>query len=79
MNSPKKLTSQQQNEQQQQTPSAEETRAEAVEFSTIEAMLRHDALHTPVPPRIAKELSKSIQKEAPAPRSWWRRLLGGGG
>jgi hypothetical protein len=45
-----------------------------LEFSTAEEMLRHDALHTPVPPSIAHRLQESI---GPAPtRSWWRRFFG---
>jgi hypothetical protein len=46
------------------------------EFATVEQMLRHDALHTPVPPGIARRLNESIGPVAPPPRAWWRRLLG---
>jgi len=43
------------------------------EFATAEQMLRHDAVHTPVPPAIAQRLQASIaQLPAPAP-SWWRK------
>jgi len=57
-------------EQQTQQPAA-------LEFATPEAMLRHDALHTPVPPSIVNRLRDSLAQMPPAPRrAWWRRLLG---
>jgi len=71
-----KLTSQEQEQlaaqqQQQQTSSAQE-------FASVEEMLRHDALHTPVPPRIAQRLDESISQLPPPPsRAWWRRFFGG--
>jgi hypothetical protein len=70
-----KLTSQEQEQlaaqQQQQQASA------AQQFDSVEAMLRHDALHTPVPPRIAQRLEDSInQLPPPATKAWWRRLFG---
>ncbi len=71
-----KLTSQEQEQlaaqQQQQQGSA------PLEFNTPEEMLRHDALHTPVPPNIADRLEESISKLPPPPsRAWWRRFFGG--
>ena len=42
----------------------------------VEEMLRHDALHTPVPPTIAHRLSESIGQMPAPPRPWWRRLFG---
>jgi hypothetical protein len=72
-----KLNSQEQ-EQAQQTAAAQQTQDAAVrEFATPEEMLRHDALHTPVPPTIAHRLQESIGKTPPSTQSWWRRLLGG--
>lgn len=77
MNPPKKLISRQQAEEQQQSVTQETTQTESArEFATVEEMLRHDALHTPVPPSIERRLEQSIEKE-PAPASWWRRLFGG--
>jgi hypothetical protein len=68
-----KLTSRQ-SEQEQQLSHQEAQKHSAHEFATVEAMLRHDAVHTPVPPSIAHRLQESI---GPAtPRSWWRRLFG---
>jgi hypothetical protein len=78
MNRQTKLNSQQQ--QEQQLASAHQTQQPApLEFSTPEEMLRHDALHTAVPPAIAFRLQESISKTPPRPLSWWRRLLGGSG
>ena len=57
-------------QQQTQSPSARE-------FASVEEMLRHDALHTPVPPTVASRLEESVKQLPPASsRAWWRRLLG---
>ncbi len=71
-----KLTQKQQEQlaaEQQQTRSSS-----AKEFASVEEMLRHDALHTPVPPTIAYRLEESIkQLPPPTSRAWWRRFFGG--
>jgi hypothetical protein len=68
-----KLTSRQ-SEQEQQLSHHQTQEQSVTEFATVEEMLRHDALHTPVPPSIAHRLQESI---GPAPaRSWWRRFFG---
>ena len=71
-----KLTQQEQEQLaagQQQTQSSS-----AKEFASVEEMLRHDALHTPVPPTIAYRLEESISQLPPPPgRAWWRRFFGG--
>ena len=71
-----KLTQQEQEQLaagQQQTQSSSEK-----EFASVEEMLRHDALHTPVPPTIAHRLEESTsQLEPPPGRAWWRRFFGG--
>ena len=70
-----KLTQKEQEQlaaEQQQTQSAA-----AQEFASVEEMLRHDALHTPVPPTIEHRLEESVKDLPPAAaRGWWRRLLG---
>ena len=67
-----------QKEQEQLAAEQQHRQSTAPEFESVEAMLRHDALHTPVPPNIAYRLNESVkQLPRPAPRSWWRRLLGG--
>lgn len=71
-----KLTSE---EQTQQRLAEEQTQQQsALEFASVEEMLRHDALHTPVPPAVTERLKESLgQLPPPPPRSWWRRLFGG--
>ncbi len=77
MNPPKKLSSQQQTQSREQTLSQEQSAEHAgVEFASPEEMLRHDALHTPVPPAIALRLRESIRDLPAPPRSWWRRFFG---
>jgi hypothetical protein len=46
------------------------------EFATAEEMLRHDAIHTPVPPAIAYRLQNSIAQVPRPRRSWWQRWFG---
>jgi len=71
----KKLTSEEQQQQQtaEQKQNLEKT---ALEFASVDEMIRHDALHTPVPPGIARRLGESVAQAPNAPRPWWRRLLG---
>ena len=58
-------------QQQTQLPSARE-------FASVEEMLRHDALHTPVPPTIAYRLEASVKQLPPtSSKAWWRRFFGG--
>ena len=47
----------------------------ALEFSTPEEMLRHDAEHTTVPPEVARRLKQSTAALPPPSRSWWKRLF----
>ena len=78
MNPPKKIITRQQPEEQQHAQSAQQIQQQgAREFATAEEMLRHDALHTPVPPAIGRRLQESVsQLPAPPARAWWRRLFG---
>jgi hypothetical protein len=74
-----KFQHKQNSEQQQEAQSAEQqkTQAEAQEFATPEELLRHDALHTVVPPKIGYRLQESLEQSAPPPpQGWWRRLFG---
>jgi hypothetical protein len=57
--------------QQQQTQSSS-----VQEFATPEDLLRHDALHTPVPPTVAHRLKESIGQMPASGHPWWKRLLG---
>ena len=77
MNPPKKFTSQQKSEQRQAF-SGEQTQSQTeLEFQNVEDLLRHDALHTPVPPSIERRLQESLGDTPPPRPSWWRRLFGG--
>jgi hypothetical protein len=61
------------NQEQFQHQTSERQQKIMRDFASAEEMLRHDALHTPVPPAIAQRLQSSIA-QSPAPsRSWWQR------
>jgi hypothetical protein len=65
-------------EQEQQAPLQQQAQQQtAKQFASAEEMLRHDALHTIVPPSIARRLDASIQQTTPPATPWWRRLLDG--
>ena len=71
-----KLTPQEQEQLAAQLQQAQSSTAR--EFASVEEMLRHDALHTPLPPTIAVRLEESVkQLPPPASRAWWRRFFGG--
>jgi len=61
---------------QQQAIERQTAQQSAREFANAEEMLRHDALHTPVPPAIAHRLQESLGPLSPPARSWWRRWFG---
>ncbi len=66
-------------EQQQQHAAEEHAQSQAVhEFASVEEMLRHNAIHTPVPPSIEQRLKKSTAGLPPQKQAWWKRFLGGG-
>jgi hypothetical protein len=65
---------------QQQVSGFEQQSAQqpALDFSSPEELLRHDAAQTQVPPAVAQRIGQSIQGlPQPRPRSWWKRLFGG--
>ena len=65
-------------EEEQQAAAQHEVHQQgAIEFATPEEMLRHDAVHTPVPPAIAHRLQASTAELPQPPQSWWKRLFGG--
>jgi hypothetical protein len=51
------------------------TQSQPLEFPSVDEMLRHDALHTPVPPGIERRVRDSLGEEA-KPQAWWRRWFG---
>ena len=63
-------------QQQQQQQRQQEQQSAPLEFASPEALLRHDALHTPVPPSIGRRLEESLAGLPAARRPWWRRLFG---
>jgi hypothetical protein len=71
-----KLTPQ---EQEQLAAAQQQTQSlSPLEFASVDEMLRHDALHTPVPPTIVHRLAESTSQLPPPPgRAWWRRFFGG--
>ena len=71
-----KLTSQEQQAERQTSENRNNLESTALEFDSVEKMLRHDALHTPVPPAIVHRLEASLGTEPPRGRSWWRRWFG---
>ena len=72
----KKFISREQ-EQEQHAALQQSQEKAAREFSSVEEMLRHDALHTPVPPNVAHRLRQSVGQAMPPARSpWWKRLFG---
>ena len=79
MNPPKRIKVRQQAEEEQHALNEQQSQTQAAhEFATVEDLLRHDALQTPVPPAIAQRLAESVSQLPPRPaRAWWRRLLGG--
>ena len=64
--------------EQQQTVAGQKTLSQAShEFANVEEMLRHDAIHTSVPPEIEMRLQKSTAALPALKRSWLRKLFGG--
>ncbi len=79
MDVPKKLTARQQTEQEGQlTETKTEQTESARQFASIDELLRHDALHTPVPPSVEFRLQESVKQEGLKPAPWWRRFFSGG-
>ena len=69
----------QQTHQQEQTTAQQNsaTQQTALEFSTGEEAIRHDAAQTALPPAIAERLRKSIEQEPQKPSEpWWKRIFG---
>ena len=63
---------------QEQTAQNSAQQQTALEFSTAEEALRHDAAQTELPPTLAERLKKSIAQEPPKENvPWWKRLFGG--
>jgi hypothetical protein len=69
----------QQNQQHGQTVTEQNstTQQSALEFSTSDEAIRHDAAQIALPPAIAERLRESIEKEPARPSGpWWKRFFG---
>jgi hypothetical protein len=78
MNIHNKLTTKSKTDEQQQALGQHQLQPEAGrEFASVEEMLRHDALHTPVPPAISFRLQASINQTPRPTPTWWQRWFGG--
>jgi hypothetical protein len=71
-----RLNTGQKAEQDLQASQADQTGANYTEFANPEELLRHDALHTPVPPSIARRLKESLGPLPPPSSPWWRKFFG---
>jgi len=70
------INSAQEQQTQQSSHESEVRQQSGHQFASAEEMLRHDALHTPVPPGIAQRLQQSLKEKSPPTNSWWRKLFG---
>ena len=71
-----RLNTGQKGEQDLQTSQTQRSSGAVTEFANPEELLRHDALHTPVPPSIARRLKESLGSLTPPSNSWWRKFFG---
>jgi hypothetical protein len=65
-------TKQEAETQQEQT--GQQRREAALEFDSVEEMIRYDAAQTTVSPELGERLLRSVETERP-PRPWWKRWL----
>jgi hypothetical protein len=71
-----RLNTGQKAEQDLQASQTQQSSETVTEFANPEDLLRHDALHTPVPPSIARRLKESLGALTPPSNSWWRKFFG---
>jgi hypothetical protein len=64
-------------QEQREVSRSEETQTQstALEFATVEELIRYDQERTAVPPIVAERLAESVAREPRPTRSWWRRLF----
>ncbi len=77
MNQRSKLNSQEKAQENELASAQQKQEPAPLEFATPEEMLRHDALHTPVPPNIPFRLRDSMGGIPSSRTAWWKRLFGG--
>jgi hypothetical protein len=63
-------------QEQEQLAAHEKQQVAAQEFASPEALLRHDAAQTLVPPTVANRLAESLRSEPKPELSWWQRIFG---
>jgi hypothetical protein len=68
-----KKFSQQEQEQQQVSESHTQANQTIHEFALPEDALRFDAKRTAVPDNVAQRLSRSLQRNPPPARPWWKK------
>lgn len=71
-----RLNTGQKADQETEVSQAQQAGEAVREFATPEELLRHDALHTPVPPAIARRLKESLGPLPPPSSPWWRKFFG---
>jgi len=69
-------SSQLRHREQQENAELTQSQRAAIEFASVEEMLRFDASQAAVPTAIAERLHASIALEPPPRPAWWRRLQG---
>lgn len=74
MNQRIRLSSEQ--KQQSEISAQHQQHAGQREFASPEELLRHDASHTPVPPKVGDRLKQSIASLPRPKEPWWRRFFG---
>lgn len=65
----------QQEEQLNQEASQNLTTQGAVEFESVEDLIRHDSSQVEVPPEIAIRLNESIAAEPKAEKPWFKKIF----
>jgi hypothetical protein len=69
-------SSQLRHREQQESTELNQNHQAAIEFESVEEMLRFDASQTGIPTAISERLDASIALEPPPRPSWWRKLQG---
>ena len=61
----------------EQAARLEERQQPALEFDTVDDLLRYDSAQNPAPPEIAERLNSSISAEPRIEKGWFRKIFGG--
>jgi hypothetical protein len=63
-------------ETQRRNVERQQSAQSALEFGSVEEMLRHDSSQNPVPPEVQHRLGSSLAKEPKPQKSWLKKLFG---